>query len=1046
MPISAKGKKFYDKVNAAVAAKKAGTAAPLKSDEAYVAPPENAKPGAVPSSVTSKVTSTGKIITTRTYTQADRINAKFRPGGLAPQQTNLLISPTGEPSSNLQVSPAGNTSLTMDPFQNKIVQPPQKINVFSQNNAILNRPKKYSPPLATLERQPTPEPTPGPINLIFGKDQGIMPRYQRAFKEGKEQYGEFGGAVFGAGEATINTARRGFVWGGEKAYSILFGDKKFSTDNPIFSGPVPGWLGYEVKEIEPGTGKKIISKKTLGNLFGSGFDIALLKSTGISKKGASKIPITVNVESKSLATINKIGAKIKSVDIVTAKPKFPFGGWFTKQTEVLTEGKIVSKEVPIVTQEAYFSAKPSKNPQISYLKRIGGTTPEFKPKSPPTSALSKSGIASPAPNSEFFKGMSNKAGKANKPVKNLFVSEFTGVTSTRKIGFLERLTTDFEAFKAKGFNFETPNFSKKQFVDEPNALVNQKQAIRKGARYPKANKLLETGNFDLDAFNKSISSKFGESFAKNAKPLQSISTEFRKTNNLTKEIEAYSAKLKSVYGSPKKVKTPTLKDTFIASAEAGKGKELSWSGLPGKFRNRKKVKEFSTKPIKEGTIFKNNFFNAQFGKMKGGAKGNIEGMFQRVPINGTSIGLNAERFVGKAGLFGKPKADFTSKSLTIIMENQVNAEKKAQNLTEQYFGARQGKLWAKTRAELGFTPRIGGGDKKLLGMSYTSTKLPKNVKYFKPLNPPLSKPRFGSIGRTLTQQTQAGLATTLNGTKTGGMTLQYFNTKMQGKTKPNFTSETNKPGTKFMEESKQNKERTENYFLNNQKSRSRTMQVYPKLGYDFKTNNAFGLSNALKQKNAILPLYSQNARYGEKEKMGQSNLQRTNFKYAERVIPKQAYKIIPRFGTPLTPKTPYYPKTPKILYPPIIPNLPGLNFNYLKNEESNTEQGYYAYAKDEPYKNAKFVKLNKKPLSKLGAKSLLFNALDNTISQTGKIAPANATVKRDNFAWLLNAYKFYSPKNKPNNYTEKRDNAIDTFGEVNKLRVSKWIKKRGLFT
>ena len=104
----------------------------------------------------------------------------------------------------------------------------------------------------------------------------------------------------------------------------------------------------------------------------------------------------------------------------------------------------------------------------------------------------------------------------------------------------------------------------------------------------------------------------------------------------------------------------------------------------------------------------------------------------------------------------------------------------------------------------------------------------------------------------------------------------------------------------------------------------------------------------------------------------------------------------------------------------------------------------------------KFIKINRKPLSKKDAKNRLAFALDNTTSKTGKIIPKgkikklDTVTKREKGFFRKNKRKFREFRIKkgkkiktPNKFIERRRFGIDTKGEKKQLALARFARQQG---
>lgn len=122
-----------------------------------------------------------------------------------------------------------------------------------------------------------------------------------------------------------------------------------------------------------------------------------------------------------------------------------------------------------------------------------------------------------------------------------------------------------------------------------------------------------------------------------------------------------------------------------------------------------------------------------------------------------------------------------------------------------------------------------------------------------------------------------------------------------------------------------------------------------------------------------------------------------------------------------------------IVRPPALP--PVTPFRRTLPRFKQTEK-FAVYIKEEPFKQNKFLKITRKPLAKEKALKLLSKTLDETIAQTGFLIPTTKLKTQQK----INLPKFKQAKDKPLKFIEQRAFAIDTPGEKQKLKASKFIK------
>lgn len=176
----------------------------------------------------------------------------------------------------------------------------------------------------------------------------------------------------------------------------------------------------------------------------------------------------------------------------------------------------------------------------------------------------------------------------------------------------------------------------------------------------------------------------------------------------------------------------------------------------------------------------------------------------------------------------------------------------------------------------------------------------------------------------------------------------------------------------------------------------------------------------------------------------------TSVKEGDKIIQKTGEKLDPRITNRITDKftdrfidkfvVEPIPIPPDIPIPKIDENLFGMKLLLKekgKNQkEDSANQAFDAFAKQK----GKFIKLNKKPLSKEGALALAAQVVDNTSSASGKISKTSG-IPSGFEGGFFNAMKFKLSKS-GNSFTEKRSFRIDTPGEVEGITVRGLLAKK----
>ena len=165
-------------------------------------------------------------------------------------------------------------------------------------------------------------------------------------------------------------------------------------------------------------------------------------------------------------------------------------------------------------------------------------------------------------------------------------------------------------------------------------------------------------------------------------------------------------------------------------------------------------------------------------------------------------------------------------------------------------------------------------------------------------------------------------------------------------------------------------------------------------------------------------------------------------------VTKQIIKpVLTPLITPVITPTIRPPTIPKTPTPPIIPGLP----RFLLGEPGQTEQqeGYHVFVKSRQYYKGKprgaekYRLLTNKSFNYSDAMSLMGSAIDNSIAQQGYIKPsgkpASSLHKVIPSRWDRITMKFDEHNGK---YLEKREYAIDTWGESHDLNVYRWYQQQ----
>ena len=175
-------------------------------------------------------------------------------------------------------------------------------------------------------------------------------------------------------------------------------------------------------------------------------------------------------------------------------------------------------------------------------------------------------------------------------------------------------------------------------------------------------------------------------------------------------------------------------------------------------------------------------------------------------------------------------------------------------------------------------------------------------------------------------------------------------------------------------------------------------------------------------------------------------------------VPTPSPPYIPTYMPPYVPTTtppykpPYAPGYTPTTIPP-LPPPPKKKILYLPDTTyelfgHTLGQGYHVYVKERHYikgkkvKEGKMIRLSKRPLSRMDALSLGGMAIDNSAAATFEIKPTNAMaqeslIKLKPFDKFQD--KFYMKDSK---YIEKRENRIDTKGEVKGISALGWYAEK----
>lgn len=149
----------------------------------------------------------------------------------------------------------------------------------------------------------------------------------------------------------------------------------------------------------------------------------------------------------------------------------------------------------------------------------------------------------------------------------------------------------------------------------------------------------------------------------------------------------------------------------------------------------------------------------------------------------------------------------------------------------------------------------------------------------------------------------------------------------------------------------------------------------------------------------------------------------------------------PPFRPPSKPPTvpPSRPPKPPPSKPPIIPILlvPDTDIPKVKTFTQEAD-AYNVLVKQEPFRKKRFIKVNRRPLTRNQALARGAFVADVTIAQTFKIQKTGKKIIPQGFV-VPDLRKFKQKKNQLNTFVEQRFAAIDTISEVQKLQVSKLL-------
>jgi hypothetical protein len=161
---------------------------------------------------------------------------------------------------------------------------------------------------------------------------------------------------------------------------------------------------------------------------------------------------------------------------------------------------------------------------------------------------------------------------------------------------------------------------------------------------------------------------------------------------------------------------------------------------------------------------------------------------------------------------------------------------------------------------------------------------------------------------------------------------------------------------------------------------------------------------------------------------------------------------------PIEPDYPIPPSYPGTTYPSYpIPSPPTKKRRKFyedepdrKDFEKQENKGYNVFIKDrymfagKKQKKEKLIRINKNPLSRNDALTLMGLALDNSAAQTGNIKPAGKIAREPSIMlsgnWTAIEHKFIQKNN--NTFVERRGNAIDTAGEIEGISALGWFKRQ----
>lgn len=878
---------------------------------------------------------------------------------------------------------------------------------------------------------PTKGSTPNFEEIILGTETGVVPRTSKAYEEGEKQFGVIGGTFFGGLEATFGTGRKIAVSGGEAFGNLLIGNKQTPTDLPLFTGTGAEFLGVKPKSSVVGlSGSNLeqvpVGKETIGELFGLGFDILNLK--GISGSGTiTKANITS--EAKFIGNLTKEGVEFKGIETITQKSRIPF---FLKKTDVLIQGTAKTEEFLPIVQETTGSAK-STIKKLSLRKEL--------------------------------------------PEK---ITSFSNTSKSLDVALIQS--------KTKSFGIEQGNQKLKDFTKLPEQFAQTEvtgtiniQKPRRELSLPKVSfsfpkktnaSRIELG-MDIERYGPNIEKSFINA-KQNQTPFKTVSVQRIKTLAQKDSKQAFTSLEKGLYGSSitpeqkileKQGSEILLRKKNLPSTEVKRG-ELS-NNFFGSRRAQETIKGIKREP--EGIFFKNRFFEKPFKSLEGGFKIKSRGLKESFSLGLGQHAKDYEVIVQsgkiKGGKFGKAKSTTNLKSIILIAPKTETTLLENERIIN--FGRAGQKVLpgGETKKLLGYKPYLENGKieprKLLRDTSYPEKKVgfvgTKSILRNPETAKKITSNRFAYRTFPTTGIIQGG--TVIQNARTAQLLTPKVETKISPKAQTFQIGEAlskAQSGEGIAQLGKTKQFQSKGALSNAQVGNLTTPRISTS-----KLKNAKGIaplttsSIASATKEAQKVSFSLGISLGElhspKEKGTErykqlSSLQFYNTRQREKLrIGFRSAQNLRQAQAEATRTLTIQQFSPRFTLPPITPRtIPtrGLPFELSLKGAGTDPPGYFGYVKEEPHKQSRFIKVTPKPISAEAARAKTQDVLDNTIAQTGYIRKVkNSKATSDNAISFIN-FKFRANKKDPNKFTEKRDFAIDTLGEKNKLKVSKYLKQK----